>query len=343
MSLKPFPNFKSLETHHCVTGSMKHIFEYNKIPVSEELILGLGAGVGYIYWHMKGLEPFIGGRANTGRPGEEGMERTACRRLGIGVELVKTGSIRKAEKGLLEFLEAGHPVMLQVDMGFLPYFDFEGKEYHFGGHLVVAAGYDLATREVLIADRDLELHSVPWDDLAAARGSTYKPFLPKNRLYHFNFSNFHAPAPDDVLASIREAATPMINPPITNIGVKGIRKTAQRILKWDQSMDVTALRWASFNAFIFIDYTGGSGGGHFRYMYGRYLHEAAEITGIPELNVVGDEFKTIGDRWQAVAHSFKRASNSDTPMTILIETTDLLMEIADLEQSAWNKLLELAE
>ena len=110
MTLKPFSNFKSLETHHCVTGSMLHIFEHNNCPVSEDLLLGLGAGVGFIYWHMKGTIPFLGGRANTGRPGEEGMERTACRRLGVDVELIQTGSACKAEKSLLEFLEAGEPV-----------------------------------------------------------------------------------------------------------------------------------------------------------------------------------------------------------------------------------------
>ena len=127
MTLKPFPNFKSLETHHCVTGSMRDIFEFNQRPVSEEMLLGLGAGVGFIYWHMKGTPPFMGGRANIGRPGKEGMEQIACRRLGVGIELIHTGSARKAEKGLLEFLEAGQPVMLQADMGFLPYFDFGGQ------------------------------------------------------------------------------------------------------------------------------------------------------------------------------------------------------------------------
>jgi hypothetical protein len=42
-------------------------------------------------------------------------------------------------------LAASQPVMHQVDMGFLPYFDFGGKEYHFGGHVVVACGYDPAS------------------------------------------------------------------------------------------------------------------------------------------------------------------------------------------------------
>jgi hypothetical protein len=50
--------FESIETHHCVTGSMRHIYCFNNHPLSEEMLLGLGGGVGFVYWHMKGTDPF---------------------------------------------------------------------------------------------------------------------------------------------------------------------------------------------------------------------------------------------------------------------------------------------
>jgi hypothetical protein len=167
MTIQPFEGFHPLETHHCVTGSMLHIFEFNQYDISEETLLGIGSGLSFIYWHMKGMAPMIGGRGNVGRPGEEGLEITAGRRTGVQIEKHHTSSSRKAEKTLLELLEAGQPVMLNVDMGFLPYFNLP-ENYHFGGHAIVVCGYDPANEVVLIADRDKDLHPVPWGDLIKA-------------------------------------------------------------------------------------------------------------------------------------------------------------------------------
>lgn len=338
----PFPGFRSLVTHHCVTGSMLHIFDFHGCTVSEEMLLGLGSGVGFIYWHQKGTDPFMGGRANFERAGEEGLEKTASRRLGVKQSSFYTTSVLKAEKALLELLQVAQPVMLQVDMGYLPYFDFGGQEYHFGYHVIVVGGYDAETKQVLIADRDRDLHPVSWDDLRNARASTFKPFPPRNRLYRYDFSGFHSPEPADVMLSFREAAAPMLEPPITNFGIQGIRKAAKRILKWPETMSARDLRRACFNCFIFIDATGGTGGGLFRYMYGRYLKEAAAITGRKELAAVGDEFRHIGDRWQEVAGIFKRAAERDDPAPQLREITGPLLEIAALEQAAWSRLLDIA-
>jgi hypothetical protein len=342
MALKPLHGFKSLTTHHCFTGSMRHIYEFHDYPVSEDLLLGLGAGVGFIYWHVKDTPPFYGGRTNVGRPGEEGLAKTASRRTGVHVESFQTGSARKAEKALLDMLAMSEPVMIHVDMGFLPYFDFP-EEYHFGRHIVVVAGYDPETRQVLIADRDEELHPASLEDLARARGSKFKPFPPRHTWYTFDFSGKRPPEPKEVRQAIRQVTTGMLEPPITNLGVKGIRKAARRTLKWPETMDKEQLRSACFNVFIMIDAEGGSGGGLFRYMYSRFLREAAEITGDDRLMTIADEFQRIGDRWQGIAATFKLASKAPDPASFLSECVAPLNALADQEEAAWARLHELVQ
>ena len=340
MVFKPMPGFKSLTTHHCVTGSMRHIYEFHDYPISEDWLLGLGSGVGFVYWHMKGTPPFIGGRANVERPGEEGLEKTAGGRTGVRIESFQTSSARKAEKALVEMLAAGEPVMLHVDMGFPPYFDLP-EGYHFGAHVVVVCGYDHETRQLLIADRDEELHPVSMEDLEKARSSAFKPFPPRHKWYTFDFNEKRQPTADEVRQAIAEQAKGMLEPPITNLGVKGIRKAAKRTLEWSEIMDEEQLRFACFNAFIFIDATGGTGGGLFRYMFSRFLGEAGTVTNDARLLPIADEFQRIGDKWQITAEVFKRASKADTLGKTLSEISSMLLELAELEETVWSRLREI--
>jgi hypothetical protein len=225
--LRPFPGFATYPTSHCVTGSLKHIYDCHGHPVSEELLLGLGRGLGFVYFHIKGTDPFYGGRANVARPGEEGLEKTAGRRTGVTVRSHATTSARTAQNALRELLEAGEPVMVQLDMGFLPYLDLP-EDYHFGGHVVVVAGYDPGTGRVLVADRDKELHPVGWDALEKARGSQHKPFPPRHTWYTFGFAAARPPAPAEVREAIGEVCHGMLAPPIANLGVKGSAKRSGR-------------------------------------------------------------------------------------------------------------------
>jgi hypothetical protein len=119
---------------------MLHLFHFHGCSISEEMLLGLGEGIGFIYWHPKGDLPFLGGRSNTGKD-DQYLEILAAQRCGVAADRKTTSSKTKAEKRMLELLSQDQPVMLQVDMGLLPYFPFF-NHYHFGYHLVTAAGYD---------------------------------------------------------------------------------------------------------------------------------------------------------------------------------------------------------
>ena len=334
--MKPFDHFKHFETHHCETGSMRHIYVHNDHPLSEELLFGLGEGLGFIYWHQKGQPPFIGRRAMP----NPSIEELAGLRTGVTVVPYTTSSTRKAEGTLLNYLEAKTPMMLQVDMGFLPYFDFDGNEYHFGGHVVVACGYEAESRQVLIADRDADLHMVSWDDLSKARNSKFKPFSPQNRWFTFDFTHKRLPTTDEIYTAIRHQIEVMLNPPISNMGVKGIRKTAKLMPEWKDSMSLDELKWSLFNTYIFISPDGGSGGGIFRYMFGRFLAESAKLTGNKALTDCAEQFRLVGDAWAAIGKWCFEMSK--TPASDLMGVREMLNQVADMEEQAWLQLRESA-
>lgn len=258
-----------------MTGSIQQVYVYYKHPLSEDLLFGIGSGLGFIYWHMKGALPMIGGRGNVWRPGQEGLIITASQRCGVHAQRFHTSSAKKARNTLVQLLEAGQPVMIHVDMGFLPYILRLPNDFHFGYHLVIVAGLDQETQTVLIADCNPEFHPISLEDLAKARGSTFKPFPPRNTWYTFDFEDPRLPTSGEVRTSISEVCKTMLDGPISNIGVRGIRKTADRIIEWPRTTDNEEQQWACFNSYMFIDAAGGTSGGLFRYMYGRFLGEAA--------------------------------------------------------------------
>lgn len=278
MALQAFTGFETYPTDHCVTGSVKHLYDFHGHPISEEMLLGLGEGISFAYFHIKGTDPFY----------------------------------------------------------VLPYFDFP-EEHHFGAHTIVVAGHDPDTDDVLVADRDAQLHPVGWDALEAARGSTFKPFPPQHAWLTFDFSLAHPPTADGVRDAIGAARTAMLEPPISNLGVKGIRKAITETRKWPKLLDDQTLRRTCFNVALFIDQRGGTGGGIFRYMYGRFLHEAATIVGDTRLASLGTEVEKIGDAWEHVAATFARAAGAEHPDRLLTDATEPMAGIADREEQVWRK------
>lgn len=336
--LEPFQNFKALDGYHCQSNSLAKIYAFHNYPLSEEMLFGLGAGMGFIYWHQKGTVPFLGGRGNN-----KAFHLDVGRRTGVDIKKISTSSAKKAEKVLIETLNRQQPVMMFVDMGFLPYFDF-GEEFHFGGHTNVVCGFDgeqtLLVSDMAAADIGLKqgfTYEMTLEQLAKARGSTFKPFPPKNSSLTFDFTDYRPPAADDIVASLAQTVDQMLNPPIKNFGTQGIRKAAKEILKWESKLTEPEFRMSLLNIYIYVS-VGGTGDGLFRYMYGRFLKEAAAITKVDELIHAANLLKQSGDRWANMAAPFKDALEVSNPVALLIDLPEKLNEIADKEEEAFGEL-----
>lgn len=344
--LEPFPNCPVLDGCHCVTNSLAKIFRDANRPLSEEMLLGLGAGIGFIYWQMKfGGETsvFIGGRGNL-----KNFSRDLAGRTGVHIAEMRTASAKKAEEVLLRALEKQQPMMLGADMGFLPWFDFPAG-YHFGGHTFVACGFD-GRDTVLGSDMDAKAAGVKkgfyapisLEQLRKARGSAFKPFPPKNLWFDFDFKGFREPHAKTIAEAIAQTAEAQLYPPIKNFGVSGMRHTAAQLPKWPSLFNDFELRMNLFNLYIFIE-IGGTGGGAFRAMYARFLDEAASIAKKPAWAEAAEMFRGSARRFSSIGQSFKDAATA-TGIEERIQTAAVgFQEIADLEERAWGQLRKSTE
>jgi len=129
----------------------------------------------------------------------------------------------------------------------------------------------------------------------------------------------------------------MLHPPIKNIGVTGIRTAATHIRQWPAQFDEPTLRAALFNVYIFIE-IGGTGGGLFRYLYSRFLAEAAELTNDPHLREVSRQIHECAEQWRALAQPLKQAFEINDAANLISGLIDQLERAAQLEEAAWQML-----
>jgi len=347
LDITPFDACPPLDGYHCQTNSLAKIFYHAGHPLSEEMLFGLGAGMGFIYWKMKtpSGDPyvFLGGRGNT-----KGFFQDLGARIGVRIRSIATSSARKAQAALVTKLWRQEPVMLFGDMGFLPWFDLP-EDYHFGGHTFVVCGYD-GDDTVLASDIDQTAsglkpgfyYPLTLEQLARARGSTYKPFPPKHTVLEFDFTQFHPPRAEDVLAAIQQTVTAQLQPPIKNLGVKGLRHTSREVLKWPNLFDDHTLRMNLFSLYIYIE-IGGTGGGCFRYMYARFLKEAFALTNRPRLLDAATLMHEAGTKFTEIGVRFKAAETMTNLPEEIEHASHAFVELAELEERAYTLLDDISQ
>ena len=288
--------FKPFVGMHCETTALKRVFDYHGLSLSEEMLFGLGGGIGFIYWYTKMMpSPFIGTRYGKGSV----FPINICRRVGAKVTVIETVSPKRGCEELKTLLRDFEPAVVYVDMVYLPYLALP-EMAHFGGHVVVVFGLDEEREEVYIYDRGRSPVTASIADLAKARGSKFPPFPPKHRLLRIRYPAKIRNLEQGIKDSIRECCQNMLMPPIRNIGLVGMAKWSKVVLEWPQQFQGMDLLGALVNGFIYIE-IGGTGGSAFRPMYARFLEEVSHIIEKPALKEIAAMIWQSARVWSEIA------------------------------------------
>ncbi|MFX1564098.1 MAG: BtrH N-terminal domain-containing protein [Promethearchaeota archaeon] len=319
---------------HCETSAVRKVFLYNDLQVSEEMLLGLAGGIGFIYWYMKQMPaPIVGGRGG-GRYFIENLGK----RTGAKIQPQRTGSAKRGYTMLMERLAAGQPTVIYADMAYLPYMGVP-EEAHFGQHVIVVYGIDEEADLVKISDRGKRGVTVNVNDLKRARGSKFPLWPPQHALFDIQLPKKLQIGPKVVRQALHECINGMLNPPISNLGLKGFQKWANLLLKWPDMFQGMNLWGCLMNVFIFIE-TGGTGGSSMRPMFSRFLAEAKDILKLPKLDLVIERYQESARIWSKIAELILPDS-----YPALGKARELLWEkdrvFIEQEPGATEKLLEL--
>lgn len=304
---KVIDGFRTLGGQHCVTTALRQVFNFYGHDISEEMLFGLGSGLGFVYINLA-QAPLISGRIKTLE-----FEAKIAKRLNVKIEFKKSKDNIKIFEKTKKMIDNNEPVLLFADMPYLKYLNLN-ENSHFGGHAVVIFGYDDEKEHFYVSDRDNsdkpmrtpcgdiseDFHLVSYEQIERARSSNYKPFPANNKYFEFDFSEYSFVSPHMLTEAILETRDNMLNSPANLLGVTGIMKFSSEVLKWNK-FDNEKLKRAGISNFFMINADGGTGGGLFRKMYGNFLIEAGRILNNNCIEKLGLRFIGVAGKWDGIA------------------------------------------
>ncbi|QQS50965.1 MAG: BtrH N-terminal domain-containing protein [Bacteroidota bacterium] len=319
-------NLKPFNGQHCETTATGTLLLQLGIELSEPMLFGLGEGLGFIFWNMKSMSfPFIGGRVKP-----DVLTENIARNLNLELTVKETSSTQKAWENVKELIDNGQVVGLKLDCYHLEYFS---RPFHFAGHYAALYGYDSENAFLVDTNQQGGQVKTSLKSLALARAEK-GPMSSKNLFYSLRKTDKMFDIKSAVITAIRNNATEHINPPITNIGYKGILKTSSEIIKWFKaSKDIEN----DFKTTAMLMEKAGTGGALFRNLYRDFLKECYDLLELDKIKAGHEAFVEIAELWSSVSLLFEKVSQTKEFQYIL-QASDILKTISEKEKKTMELL-----
>ena len=324
--------FQHNQSAHCENGVASNLLNYYGLKLSEPMIFGIGSGLLFFYfpWLKVNQAPAISYRTMPGH-----IFSKVARRLGFHVRREQFSSPKKAQQVLDEKLKTGFPVGLQVGVYHLTYFP-DAYRFHFNAHNLVVYGKEGDT--YLISDPVMEqptkLSSQELEKVRFAKGV----LSPKGHMYFPTHLPKYISLETAIRKGIKETCQKMLAP-VPIVGVKAIRWVSKDILRWydKRGVKITNHYLAQM---IRMQEEIGTGGGGFRFIYGAFLEEAAEILKNNTLKECSQEITAIGDLWRDFAVEVARLykNRNQAHRAAYEDLSQRLLTIAQREEAFYKRL-----
>lgn len=317
---------KSFDGQHCETTATGTLLRQLDIELSEPMLFGLGEGLGFIFWKMKSMNfPFIGGRVKT-----DLLTQNIARNLNLELTVKETASTQKAWDNVKELIDNGQVVGLKLDCFHLQYFS---RPFHFAGHYAALYNYDNENAYLVDTKQQGGQVKTSLKSLALARAEK-GPMSSKNLYYTLSKTDKKFDLKTSIITAIRNNANDYINPPITNIGYKGISKTSTEIIKWFKtSKDIET----EFKTSAMMMEKAGTGGALFRNLYRDFLKESYDILKLDKLKSGHEAFVEIAELWTSVSQLFEKVSQTKD-FKYIQQASDILKIISNKEKTTMEIL-----
>jgi hypothetical protein len=314
---------------HCETTALGVLLRQQGLDLSEPMLFGLGSGLSFIYWDSKNVGfPFLGGRV---KPFE--LTRNVATRLELELVVQETTSPRRAWANAVAPIHAGHPVGLQLDSYYLDYFS---SKVHFGGHVVAMYGYDDHDAHLVDTDQQGGAVSTSLTSLAEARAAR-GPMTAKHRSFTLTTPRELPSLPDQIIPAITACADAFLDPPIANLGHRGIENAGKLVRTWLERTDAPQRDLPQ--AALLME-KAGTGGALFRNLYRDFLGECTHLLDSRHLRTGHTLYGEAAALWTEVAALIAKAGEPGDAQC-LVQAGTILGELSRIERDAMQALSSL--
>jgi len=308
------PNINVVKGVHCESSAIMNALHYLDYDMSEAVVAGGGGAPAFSFMHLQGNFPFLGGRSHN-------MREVFFKGAGIKWHFTRPKDSSAPWAPLLQILRKGIPVVLRVDMRYLPYL-YEGHYgppyMSFGWHMITLFGIDSQTKKAYVSDTGQEgLQEIKLEDLEKARFSNTKIFPPMGEYYWIENK------PSDYYLDWRKLTLNAINQVIKNMetthppaqagfqakmGLVGLKNLGKEIMNIETTVQNMFMIPIVFNFWYGCIETNGTGGAAFRILFRDFLEAAGEkAEGVETIKAVEAANASIA-AWHALANGFKEAA-----------------------------------
>ena len=346
MRVQPTTDFQGFELDlrhqpaaHCENGAIATLLSYYGIHLSEPMIFGLASGLFFVHLpfvKMSGM-PVTAFRTFPGI-----LFKRITKLLGIKTVTKRFLSKERAMKMLDKVvLEEQKPVGCVVGMYDLPYLPPEYR-FRFNGHNICITGKNEVTGDYCVLDSNAtQKVTISRDDLIKVRFATGGTYPLLGQMYWIKSVPEQLPDLKPlILKSIHKTCRNMTSQPdfIPWAGANGIRHLSQSIREWEQKKSSRKAKQNLAQVIRMLEEI-GTGGAGFRFIYGAFLQEAAEKTGLTILNDYAMRITEIGDMWREFAYKASRIIKKRKGENYTYdELGDLLQIISEKERQFFKDL-----
>jgi Butirosin biosynthesis protein H, N-terminal/Domain of unknown function (DUF4872) len=317
------PGYRHVPGNHCGSTALRNLLAFHGLEISEEMALGLGAGVCFYYVVLDGQSP---SRFTNGRVGK--LEEQFVELTGIELRMETADEPEESWRMARDAVDSGRPAILISD---LYYLDHYGKSAHFPGHAVVLAGYD--DEVAYLSDTAFEeLQTTRLENLAKARHGKHPVFPLDGHMFSVpEGQGLHDPR-DAAPRAIERAVRQMFEPELGDFqGIPALERLAAEIGSWPEATD--DWQWCARFNYQVIERR-GTGGANFRRMYARFLEEA----GYAESTLAAE----AAECWTRLAMALQQASESEEPKPALWSRIgEDARGVLEAERGLWTALRDV--